>query len=45
MGEFFSRVLEFFWAIAGYWWTLVPGGVLVIVPIVEEALPEKWKRM
>jgi hypothetical protein len=36
----FARMLEFFWALGTYWWTLVPSGVLMIVPILESHLLE-----
>jgi hypothetical protein len=38
-----TRISDFGWALLGYWWVLVPGGVLAVEPMIEGLFPSKFK--
>jgi hypothetical protein len=39
----FARIFDFCRALLLYWWLLVPGGVLVVEPMIETFVPQSWK--
>jgi len=41
--SYVTRIFDFGWALLSYWWLLVPGGVLVVEPIIETFAPQSWK--
>jgi hypothetical protein len=41
--SYVTRIFDFWGALLSYWWLLVPGGVLVVEPIIETFAPQSWK--
>jgi hypothetical protein len=41
--SFVARIFDFGLALLPYWWLLVPGGVLVVEPMIETFVPQPWK--
>ena len=41
--SYVTRIFDFGRALLSYWWLLVPGGVLVVEPIIETFAPQSWK--
>jgi hypothetical protein len=39
----FARIFDFGWALLGYWWVLVPGGIFAVEPMLESFLRRSWK--